>query len=277
MSALSASKQFGAAAKKTKAATDPGARAATMCLTEGEIFNPTAHMPFLPAAMKSAMSKVATFGQIGLESCAVVLKNAQSNRCMHVGSSGKLGVATCNLGNALKAGQAMAISGGRLIQLRLDGKNFSARKVWIDTAVDAKVPSTKATPDLKAAKNNPIAAVQKLMTAYVKSGFEFTGHTGQFRYNKNNSMCLATPTGKGALTKPQLQSLQKQLVQLQQKIVLPSTTPANRKKLSEQIQGINDKIKASELANLTTVARCVGNSSQKWTPQPIAATTWTVK
>ncbi len=284
LSALGADKQYANASKKIKATADPSASASTpMCITEGQVFNSSDSMPFLTKEQKTAMNGVASFGLIGIESCAVTMKNSKSNSCMHVNSDGQLEIAKCNQSKALDNNQAFGVSGGKLVQHSYSDKKFHIKKVWIDTARNEHVPATSVTPDLKAAGNNASKAIQNLMKDHKKSGFAFDGKKHVFQYNKDVKKCIAAPDGKDKLSSNDKKKLKSQLQKLQlqqQKLMMPPPTKKKQQKLQElqkQQSDINAKLVADAQSNWLKGQKCSSSSYEKWTPIPISSTTWKIK
>jgi hypothetical protein len=281
---LSTNKKFASAARGLKVGKPAKTSATVMCVTEGKVFSPADNMPFLSKAQRTQMAKVASFGQIGVESCAVVMKSAQKNTCMQVNSAGNIHLAKCNLANAFNVNQAFSLSGGKLVQRAHDAKGTHLRKVWIDAAVNASFPSTRVTPNLAAAKNNVTKAVQDTFKAYGKSGFAFDGRHGILQYNRDAGKCVSVPTGKGQLSASAMKKLQGQLQKLIVSIptlVGQSTRNAKARKQLQtnqtKISQIQAKITTSLKASIVSVNRCKANVTHNWTPVPVAAATWKVK
>ncbi len=103
-------------------------------------------------------------------------------------------------------------------------------------------------------------------------------------YNNDKNRCLATPTGKGALSSADLKKLTGELAKIEPQIpplavqaVHSAAAKSKLAKLKKQAAAILAKLNANKLAKLVHVAKCAANSSQKWIPEPTAAATWQVK
>lgn len=283
MASLGANARYASAIKKTTAPTDAGAvKTTTMCVTEGPPFDPTMSMPFLTKAQKDMMKKLSSFAFVGVESCTVALKNSKRGTCMRVGGDGTVVEANCGVADAFKNRQAFAISGGNLMQRSADDKGFHIRKVWIDAAVDQSTASTQATPDLKAAGNNVLKAIQTMVKTYAEAGWAWDAAKSRFRYG--NGKCLAAPTGKGRLSssaKKKLADRIKAIVvrkqQLMPKRAISSEARVELESLQKKTVTIKRKLAADKASYHLRVASCTTGSDQKWQALPVGATMWKVK
>gem|GEM_PF-1999852 len=283
---LAANKAFAKGAAKF-ALPDPGKQPKTtseMCISEGEIFDPLKAMPFIPAAMKQKMKGIASFAHVGVESCAVVFKNAKAGQCIKVASNDTMVLAACKVTAAVAQRQAFGVTNGRLTHRFYKDGDFTIKKVWIDAAKDKTVPAISATPDLAKAGNNVIRAVQNLAKDYVAAGWDWDPAKGQFRYNGSSSQCMAAPTGKGRLSSSEISKLKKRMAVVQQESMklmpqIIKSTSARKKleKLQKEGESINKKFIAHNKSYVLAIARCSSTSSQKWTPQPVGTTVWKVK
>jgi len=274
----SASKNF----KRNKPAKDASV-VSDMCISEGPIFDPLKNHPLLPDALKKQMKAVASFAQVGVESCPVVYKNTKSNACIKVTGNGQLTASTCKAVGALKNGQAFGLNRGQLMHRSWETDGYAIKKVWIDAAVDTTVASTNATPNLAAAKNNVIKAMQKLATDYGKARWQWNATNRQFRYANSSKQCLAAPTGKGRLTssaikkmKSRQKTIQKEVTKLIPKIISDTSARKKMEKLQKEADGINKKFVAHNKSYQLSIAGCSSSSTQKWTAAPVGTTIWKV-
>lgn len=176
--------------------------------------------------------------------------------------------------------------GAEMMAAWLKGNKGKADFTLAGTLADAAMtlPSVKVTPNMAAAKNNVIMAVQDTFKSYATSGFAFDGRHGILQYNRDAGKCVVTRSGKGVLSASAMKKLQQQAAKLSAAIpglALQSTRTSSAKKQLDadrtKLAQINAKILKSQKASLISVDRCVANVSHKWTPVPIAAGTWKAK
>jgi hypothetical protein len=264
----------------------------TMCISEGPIFNPASKLLFMPPEMKKKLNTVASFAQVGVESCPVVLQNEKSKKCIKVTSGGLLIEDTCNAPKALASDQAFGVSNDQLMYRSWEDDGYEIKKVWIDAAVDPEVASVKATPDLARAKGNIGKAVQTMAAEYAAARWQWIESQRQFRYNNSSKQCLGEPTGKGRLSTATIDKYQKRLaaipvdlgklnVDFARYVATNSKSQidSTKKKIDafrKEGDDIFKKIRAHNLSYQMSVTSCTSSSGQKWRQVPVGTTVWQV-
>jgi hypothetical protein len=255
---------------------------ALRCVVEGPVFDPSAALDHLPAAIKAKMAKMPTFAPVAMGACQVQFKNGKSKKCMYLRDDGTLGSGTCSTKDPAKAKQVMSIPGGNLAATHVSKGKIIANKIWIDTPAGAKL--TTAMPPLPGGDPK---SMKKTLSTYSTSGFAYQPKSTQFKYTSNKKAtanCLASAKSGKAATKKKLAPLQAKYVQAATQYAQLSILAGTNSSIKKQAASVKKamaaalkKLEAAQAPGALTTAHCSSSSSQKWAAEPVPQTSWKVK